>query len=167
MVLQKVKQEFIDVWATMGPQWGISKTMAQIHALLMITPQAMCTEEVKNALQISQGNANINLRNLLDWGIVTKTIKRGDRKEYYTAENDPWFMAQQIAKERKRRELDPLLHLLNKIEKTPLGESPEELYFKQNTKKLKSFAIQTSGLIDSILSKKHAWFKRLVIKLNS
>lgn len=99
----------------MGSAWGISRTMAEVHALLYITGEPLCTDDVMDRLQISRGNASMSLRALQDWGIVTRTHKRGDRKEYFLTESDVWTLFKAIARERKRRELDPVIASLFEI----------------------------------------------------
>jgi DNA-binding transcriptional regulator GbsR (MarR family) len=106
---------FIAAWGQMGSAWGISRTMAEVHALLYITGEALCTDDVIDRLQISRGNASMSLRALQDWGLVTRTHKRGDRKEYFECESDVWAMFKTIARERKKRELDPVLASLYEI----------------------------------------------------
>ena len=99
----------------MGSAWGISRTMAEVHALLYITSEALCTDNIMERLQISRGNASMSLRALVDWGIVSRTHKRGDRKEYFLAESDVWTMFKTITRERKKRELDPVVASLYDI----------------------------------------------------
>ncbi|MBP7274479.1 MAG: ArsR family transcriptional regulator, partial [Saprospiraceae bacterium] len=86
--LEERKQQFIQTWGILGMNWGINKTMAQIHGLLLVSPEPMCQDDIIYTLGISVGNASMNLRALIDWGIVYKTIKNGNRKEYYEAEKD-------------------------------------------------------------------------------
>jgi DNA-binding transcriptional regulator GbsR (MarR family) len=99
----------------MGAAWGISRTMAEVHALLFITGRPLNTDDVMERLQISRGNASMSLRALVDWGVVTRTHRRGDRKEYFTAEQDVWTMFRAIVRERVKREVDPLLASLFEI----------------------------------------------------
>lgn len=109
MTLQTSKDNFIQLWGALGSSWGINRTMAQIHALLLITPEALSTEDVMAQLAVSRGNANMNLRELMSWNLVQKELKPGDRKEYFKAEKDIWEVAKRIAQERKRREIQPLV----------------------------------------------------------
>ncbi len=109
------QERFIAAWGQMGSAWGISRTMAEIHALLYITGDALNTDDVMERLQISRGNASMSLRALQDWGIVTRVHRRGDRKEYFETERDVWALFKTIARERKKRELDPVLALLYEI----------------------------------------------------
>ncbi len=115
MNLNEAKQQFIQSWGVLGSSWGINRTMAQIHALLLIAPEALNADEIMEALQISRGNANMNIRELINWGIVEKVLKPGDRKEYFSAEKDIWKVAMRIMKERKKRELDPMITVIEQI----------------------------------------------------
>lgn len=107
--LTDAQDRFIAAWGQMGSTWGISRTMAEIHALLYITADALNTDEVMERLAISRGNASMSLRALCDWGIVSRVHKRGDRKEYFQAEADVWVMLKHIIRERLRREVQPVL----------------------------------------------------------
>jgi DNA-binding transcriptional regulator GbsR (MarR family) len=111
----EAKMEFIQAWGTLGSSWGVNRTMSQIHALLLISPEPLTTEDIMNELSISRGNANMNVRDLMDWGLVQKILKPGERKEYFQSEKDVWKVATRVAKERKKRELDPVLKILEKI----------------------------------------------------
>lgn len=110
--LQETRDRFIAQWGVLGTQWGINRTMAQIHALLMTSPAPMSTDEVMEALSISRGNAHTNLKELVGWGLLSITTKKRERKEYFEAEKNVWEIFRRIAAERKRREIDPALSLL-------------------------------------------------------
>lgn len=113
--LHEAQDRFVAVWGQMAGAWGISRTMAEVHALLYITGEAMCTDDVMERLQISRGNASMSVRALLDWGIVSRETRRGDRKEYFRAEQDVWALFRAIVRERMNREVDPLLASLYEI----------------------------------------------------
>lgn len=115
---EEAKAKFIQTWGTLGSSWGISRTMAQVHALLLISPESMTTEEVMEDLKISRGNANMNLRDLIDWGLIYRELKAGERKEYFRAEKDIWKVAKQIIKERRKREIEPVLKVLDELKNT-------------------------------------------------
>ena len=106
----------MQIWGVVGVEWGINRTMAQIHGLLLTSPDPLSTEDVMAALKISRGNANMNLRELVNWGLLARVTKPGDRKEYFVAEKSVWGIAQRIVAERKRRELDPLLAALEQLQ---------------------------------------------------
>ncbi|GAB4384546.1 MAG: hypothetical protein Kow0022_07440 [Phycisphaerales bacterium] len=109
------QMRFVEAWGRMGSVWGISRTMAEVHALLYITGEPLCTDDVMERLEISRGNASMSLRALVDWGIVRRVHKRGDRKEYFVAEQDVWTIFRAIVRERIKREVDPLLGLLYEV----------------------------------------------------
>lgn len=113
--LRQAQDRFIAAWGQMGSAWGISRTMAEVHALLYVTGEALNTDDVMERLQISRGNASMSLRALLDWGVVSRSHKRGDRKEYFLAEQDVWTMARAILRERLKREVEPLMASLYEI----------------------------------------------------
>lgn len=123
--LREAQDRFIAVWGQMGSAWGISRTMAEVHALLFISGAPLCTDDVMERLQISRGNASMSLRALQDWGIVLRAHKRGDRKEYYTSEQDVWALFRAIVRERIKREVDPLLASLYEIRDLTAGRSGE------------------------------------------
>src|SRR6478735_6196571 len=112
--LKLARDEFVAQWGALGTQWGINRTMAQIHALLMTAPQAMTTDEVMADLQISRGNAHTNLKELVAWGLVRIVVKKGERREFFEAEKDVWQIFSIVARERKRREIEPAVHVLNR-----------------------------------------------------
>lgn len=130
--MREAQDEFIAVWGKMAGAWGISRTMAEVHALLYISGEPMCTDDIMERLEISRGNASMSLRALVDWGIVVRSHKRGDRKEYFEAEQDAWAMFRAIVRERIKREVDPLLASLYEIRDVAggakaRGESPAEV----------------------------------------
>lgn len=115
VTLRGAQDQFIACWGKMGSAWGISRTMAEVHALLFITGEPMCTDDIMERLQISRGNASMSIRALLDWGVVARAHRRGDRKEYFKAEQDVWAMFRAIVRERMKREADPALVSLHEI----------------------------------------------------
>ena len=111
--IQRSKEAFIAHWGEMGSSWGVPRSMAEIHALLFIEGKPLCAEEIMDRLQVSRGNVSTTLRQLADWGIVTQTRMRGDRKDFFEAEQDVWTLLSLIVRARKRRELEPLLAALD------------------------------------------------------
>src|SRR5687768_10761217 len=114
--LRHAQDLFITRWGEMGATWGINRTMAEIHALLYITAQPLCTDDVMERLHISRGNASMSLRALCDWGIVRRMHRRGERREYFESLGDVWEMFSIIAAERKRREMDPVLETIKQCQ---------------------------------------------------
>ena len=113
MELKEAQEKFISAWGAFGTQWGINRTMAQIHALLLVSEDPLSADDIMQQLNISRGNVNMNVRELMSWGIVHKVLKFGERKEFFTAEKDIYKTAIQILKERRKRELVPVLELLS------------------------------------------------------
>ena len=114
--LRTAQDLFIRRWGEMGATWGINRTMAEIHALLYITAQPLCTDDVMERLHISRGNASMSLRSLCDWGIIRRLHKRGERREYFESLHDVWEIFSIIATERKRREMDPVLETIKQCQ---------------------------------------------------
>src|SRR6516162_5057567 len=111
-VREHIEQNFVDLWRRMGSLWGISPTMAEIHGLLYITGQALSTDDIMERLQISRSNVSMNMGPLLEWGLVRRVHKRGDRRDYYESLTDVWEIFTLVAAQRKRREIDPILNTL-------------------------------------------------------
>ena len=112
--LDETRALFVRRWGEMGIYWGISRTMAELHALLFMSTEPLCTDDVMEQLQISRGNASMNVRSLIDWGLVRRVHLRGDRKEYFAAETDVWRLFETIMRERRRRELEPIGETIGK-----------------------------------------------------
>jgi HTH-type transcriptional regulator, glycine betaine synthesis regulator len=114
MQLEKIEDEFVELWNNMAALWGISPTMARIHGLLYITGASLSMDDIMARLGISRGNVSMNLSKLLEWGLVKRVHKRGDRREYFVSISDVWEMFTLLANQRKRREIDPLLMTLRR-----------------------------------------------------
>lgn len=112
--LERTRSLFIRRWGEMGATWGISRTMAEVHALLFITGDPLCTDDIMELLQVSRGNASMNLRQLVNWGLVRRTHLRGDRKEYFVSDLDAWQMFETITRERRRREVEPIIETIER-----------------------------------------------------
>ncbi|PCJ93279.1 MAG: transcriptional regulator [Flavobacteriaceae bacterium] len=164
MEFQEAKIKFIQNWGTLGSSWGINKTMAQIHALLLISPNVLSTEDVMEELKISRGNANMNLRALMDWGIVTKEYKAGERKDFFKADKDIWELARKITRERNRREVEPVLKVLNEV-KTVKGTTDEIKTFKAVVTDLESFTTKLEGVVDKFVKSDKHWFYKNLLKI--
>lgn len=138
--LDEVRDDFIAQWGAFGSQWGINRTMAQIHALLMTGTDALSTDEVMERLHISRGNAHTNLKELVSWGLVRIIVRKGERKEFFEAEKDVWRIFTIILRERQRREIDPALELLRHCqEETRDLTGAEAKVFRDQVKELEGF----------------------------
>ena len=163
--LEEARDEFVTQWGIMGAQWGINRTMAQIHALLMTAPEVMSTDEVMETLEISRGNAHTNLKDLVSWGLIRIVTKKGERKEFFEAEKDVWEIFRRVARERKRREIDPALETLRSCKSaTEEMESPEGKAFYNQMEQLEDFVSFASKMGDRVASMQHGKAIKLAMK---
>lgn len=166
MELPEAKQKFIEAWGKLGSEWGINRTMAQVHALLLITPAELTTEEIMESLQISRGNANMTLRDLINWGLVEKRHKPGERKEYFYAEKDTWNIARQVAKERRKRELDPVIKVLDELASVKGDKSdPEYKTFHRSVTDINKLAKNVDKTLETMLKAEESWFWGSILKV--
>lgn len=107
--LVAAQDRFIALWGEMASRWGVPRTMAETHALLFMHGEPLDVETIMDRLRISRGNASMTLRTLVEWGIISRQLQRGERREYFRAEQDVWRLFATVARARKRRELDPLV----------------------------------------------------------
>ena len=164
MKLKEGKEKFIQSWGALGSSWGINRTMAQIHALLLISPEALSAEEIMEELQISRGNANMNIRALIDWGLVFKELKPGERKEFFVAEKDMWEVVKNIIIQRKKRELEPMLRVLDEISSVdPESEEAEE--FVEIIREIKLFSNKADSTLDTLVKSDSNWFVGTFMKM--
>ena len=157
MKLEIAKKKYIETWGALATNWGINRTMAQIHALLLISPNPLNAEEIMEELKISRGNANMNLRALMDWGIVNKDLVAGERKEFFKADKDVWEIFKQIAKERKKREIEPVIKALEEIQDID-EKSIEAKEFSKIIKDINSLSIKLSNVMDMAIKADENWF---------
>ncbi len=132
---------FIHYWGKMSSEWGINKTMAQVYALLFAEDEPMDTDTIMLELNISRGNANMNLRNLIQWGLIHKVNIKGDRKDYYTSETDIWNMAAKIIDERRRKEITPIKKTLDNCSNILENAKEETDDIKQFKDKIEAFKV--------------------------
>ena len=164
--LKAARDEFVAQWGAMGSQWGINRTMAQIHALLMTAPEPAGTDDVMAELQISRGNAHTNLKELVAWGLVRIVVKKGERREYFEAEKDVWQIFTIVTRERKKREIEPALGVLNHCAETTRDmTSPEGVAFYTQMRQLEEFVGFASKVADRVGSMKHGFAVQLAAKL--
>lgn len=159
MKLAEAKQQFIHSWGVLGSQWGINRTMAQVHSLLLVASKPLSTDEIMEELSISRGNANMNIRDLMEWNLVDKVIVPGDRKEYFSAEKDIWKVATRIMYQRKKRELDPMLKVLNQLNDIEGDKRNAEVKaFSETVENIKKFAGQAEKTLDVMIRAEENWF---------
>ncbi len=167
MKLTDAKFKFITSWGVFGSQWGINKTMAQIHGLLLVAEQPLSTEEVMETLQISRGNANMNIRSLIDWGLVYKESKIGERKEFFRGEKDIWVVSKRVVKMRHEKELLPLLRLLEELNCQEItdGDPKSITIYKETIQDISKFAKQADTMLTRVENANENWFWKKLMKL--
>lgn len=164
--LQQARSELLRVWADLGPAWGVSRTMSQLHALMMTTDGPMNTDEVMGELGISRGNAHKNVTELLEWGLLKRVQVPGELKVYFEGEKDVWKVVQIITRERKRKELQPVLEVLDScLEETRGLRDKQSMAFRKQVKELKEFADVASGVMDRVESKRSGTIFSWAMKL--
>lgn len=158
------KEKFLQAWGTLGSSWGINRTMAQIHALLLISPVALSAEDIMEELKISRGNANINLRALMDWGLVNKELQVGKRREFFVAEKDMWTVVKNIIIQRKKKELEPMIRALDELANVQgAGEDAQE--FARVIKEIRLFSNKADATLDSLVKADSNWFMGTFLKM--
>lgn len=152
------RDEFVQLWGDMASSWGINKTMSQIHALLYAESEALHTDEIMSILDISRGNANMNLRRLLDWELIYKVHFEGDRKDYFSAETDVWKIVNTIIRERQQREIAPIRARLEECVALLEGDTtqydgldPASQEFKERIQNYNDFLVMFERFTDALL----------------
>jgi DNA-binding transcriptional regulator GbsR (MarR family) len=165
MKFNEAKSQFISSWGAFGTHWGINRTMAQIHALLLVSADPLSAEDVMEQLDISRGNANMNIRELINWGLVYRTFVTGERKEYFTAEKDIWKVVRQIVKERKKRELEPMLQLMDHLADVDGDKKDKHVKaFLDTVNGIKKLGLQADKTLDVMVRSEEHWFLGALMK---
>jgi len=165
MKLTEARQQFISSWGAFGTHWGINRTMAQIHALLLTSPDPLTQDDMMEELNISRGNTNMNIRELINWGLVERVLLQGERKEYFTAEKDIWKVVKQIVKERKKRELEPMLKLLDQLEEVEGDKRDKHVKtFVEVIGGIKKLGKQADKTLDIMVKSDEHWFLGMMMK---
>jgi DNA-binding transcriptional regulator GbsR (MarR family) len=140
--------------------------MAQIHALLLISPDPLSQDDIMEELNISRGNVNMNIRELISWGLVERIILTGERKEFFSAEKDIWKVVKQIVKERKKRELEPMLKLLVQLENVEGDKKDKNVKALVDTVSgIKRLGLQADKTLDTMIKAEESWFVGGLIKM--
>ncbi len=160
MELNQQAEKFYQAWGSLGSNWGINKTMAQIHALLLISENALSTEDIMEKLKISRGNTNMNLRALMDWGLIQKEHITGERREYFMAEKDIWKVSRLIARERRKRELEPALRLLEEIRAVKDTDASTKK-FKKQIEEVYKFTAMVDSILEKFIKSNNSWMMKI------
>lgn len=149
--LSPVAQKFVLHWGEMGTRWGVNRTVAQVHALLFISPKPLDAEEIAEALSVARSNVSNSLRELQGWGIVRVVHVLGDRRDHFESVKDVWEIFRIVAEERKRREIDPTLRVLREcVEELHAAGQPDK-YTRERLESMLEFLTVTSGLFEEVM----------------
>jgi DNA-binding transcriptional regulator GbsR (MarR family) len=149
--LTPVAQKFILHWGEMGTKWGINRTVAQIHALLFISPSPVPADEIAETLAVARSNVSTSLRELQGWGIVRVVHVLGDRRDHFETSKDVWEIFRTVSEERKRREIDPTLRVLGECVEELKSTPQSDAYTRERLESMLGFLSTMSGLFDEVL----------------
>jgi DNA-binding transcriptional regulator GbsR (MarR family) len=148
--LSPVMQKFILHWGEMGTRWGINRTVAQVYALLYLSPDPLNAEDITTTLSVARSNVSTSLKELQTWGIIKVVHVLGDRRDHFTATKDAWETFQKILDERKRREVDPTLELLQSCVAQLDGGDSRDKYVRQHLLDLLDFFATMVSLYEEV-----------------
>jgi len=148
--LSPVEQRFVLHWGEMGARWGINRTVAQIHALIYLSPNPLNAEEIAATLNVARSNVSNSLKELQGWGIVRLVHLRDDKRDHFTALTDVWEMFRVVLDERKRREVDPTLRLVRECIAEADGDQATGAYARQRLHELAEFFETTTSWYEQI-----------------
>ncbi len=137
--LSKVQQKFILHWGEMGIRWGINRTVAQIHALLFISPNPINAEDIAGTLNVARSNVSNSLKELQGWGIIKRVHVLDDSRDHFESMKDVWEMFRVVLDERKKREIDPTVALLRDCVAEAHKDKETDEYTEQKLKELADF----------------------------
>ena len=143
--LSPVQQKFILQWGEMGTRWGINRTVAQIHALLFLSPKPLNAEDIVQALGVARSNVSNSLKELQGWGIVKRVHVMGDSRDHFESMKDVWEMFRVVLDERKKREIDPTERLLRECIAEAEKDKETDEYTQQKLRDIAEFFETTSA----------------------
>jgi DNA-binding transcriptional regulator GbsR (MarR family) len=158
------KEKFISEWGQLCMSWGEKKAVGQIHGALLISERALSAEELMSRLRMSRGNVNMNIRELVEWGLIHKVSVIGERKEFFEAEKDFWKVFQLILMRRKRKELDPMIELL-KASSNVEAQCPESDEFCKVVKELHHFSMKADKILNMFADDKDSFLSSTLMKM--
>lgn len=164
MELTAAREKFLDTWGQMASNWGISKTMAQIHGLLLISTKPLNTDQIMESLHISRGNVHCNIAELQEWELIRKTKMDGCRKDYYEAEKDIWTVFVKIVKQRKKRELEPIISILDELKALECNCDGSSEFCKV-IEDIHLFSTKTDKALENIVTSKSSWLINNYLKM--
>lgn len=148
--LSKTEETFILHWGQMGTQWGINRTVAQVHALLYLSDKPLNAEEICEILNVARSNVSTSLKELVGWGIVKKTAILGDKRDHFESVKDVWELAKIISSERKKREIDPTIEVIHQCIRESEGDEQTPESTRERLKNMAEFLETSVGAFDRL-----------------
>ena len=148
--LSPVAERFILHWGEMGTRWGINRTVAQVHALLFITPAPLNADDIVDALQVARSNVSTSLKELQGWGIVKLVHVVGDKRDHFESMKDVWAMFRAVVDERKKRECDPTLRMLHECIVEAEKDKETDAYTEDRLRDLYTFFEATTTWYEQV-----------------
>jgi DNA-binding transcriptional regulator GbsR (MarR family) len=148
MKLTPTAEKFILHWGEMGWRWGINRSVAQVHALLMLAPKPVPAEDIAETLAMARSNVSTSIKELNGWGLVRTVHVFGDRREHFETLRDIWEMFLIIMRERKKRELDPTLNTLRECAREAAAGKADPEYTVRRLRELIEFMELTTSWAD-------------------
>jgi DNA-binding transcriptional regulator GbsR (MarR family) len=149
--LTPVAQKFILHWGEMGTRWGINRTVAQVHALLFLSPKPLPADEIAATLAVARSNVSTSLRELQGWAIVRVVHVLGDRRDHFDSIKDVWEIFRIVSEERKRREIDPTLRVIGECVAESKANPQGDAYTRERLESMLEFLTAMTGLFEEIL----------------
>lgn len=168
MKFKEAKNHFISQWGNLSGEWGMNRTMGQIHALLLISEESLSAEDLIEQLDVSRGNVNMSVRSLIDIGLVERVHKIGERREFFKAEKDPYRMMIKISQHRRQKEIEPLLKLLSEMNDIDSASSDDEnqlSHMKETLDSISSFAKRKDKILRRLIKSDQDWFNGIILKI--
>jgi len=150
--LSSVAQKFILHWGEMGALWGVNRTVAQVHALLFLSPRPLHAEEIARTLSVARSNVSTSLRELQGWRIVRAVSLLGDRRQHFESMKDLWEMFRVILEERKRREIDPTMAVLRECVAEASKGGTSDAYARERLADMLDFIVSMNALYEEFHS---------------
>ena len=144
--LSAVQQKFILHWGEMGTRWGVNRTVAQVHALLYISPRPLNADDIVGTLDVARSNVSTSLKELQGWGIVKLVHVLGDKRDHFESMKDVWDMFRIVMDERKKREFDPTMRMLHECLVEAGNHPAADEYTEERLRELHKF-FQTTGAL--------------------
>lgn len=160
--LSPAAQKFILHWGEMGTRWGINRTVAQVHALLLLSPRPMAAEEIARTLSVARSNVSTSLRELQGWRIVRSVSVFGDRRQHFESMKDLYELFRVILEERKRREFDPTIEVVRECVAESKKTGSSDAYARERMEELLEFIVLLSALFEEFRNLSPAAIKGMV-----